>query len=135
MSFVAMMISAVMDLSAPAERVLACTFPSADESRRPISVKVEALPSLRDADGIFRIRLSLESAGAFRGMAQPIERTTDRDVLIRAEAGEGTFYTIGLRDDGRAALNLLRADPSEYRETRAGTCRDPQNVLDTWLTS
>ncbi len=74
--------------------------------------------------------------GEFRGLAQPIDRTADRDVLIRAETADSTFYTIGLRDDGRAALNLLRVDEtSERRETRAGTCRDPEGFIDTWLTS
>ncbi len=69
-------------------------------------------------------------------MAQPIDRTEDRDVLIRAETSDKTFYTIGLREDGLAALNLLQVGEADaLRETRQGTCRDHKVLLNTWLTS
>ena len=136
MSFTALLISAIINLAAPSERVLACTFPAQTPDEQPIRIRVESLPSLRDNGNIFRVRLLLGASGEFRGMAQPIDRTEDRDVLIRAETSDKTFYTIGLRDDGLAALNLLQLGETDpHRETRRGTCRDHKVLLNTWLTS
>ena len=136
MSLSAFLVTAFIETFAPGPRMLLCTFPPADAGARPISVAVEARPSLMDRADRFRVRVHLDDAGDVGGLAQPIERTDARDVLIRTEAAGETYYTIGLRDDGLAALNLLRAHGDAVtptQETRRGACRDFKGVLDTWL--
>ncbi len=54
---IALMVSAILDLSAPEQRLLACTFPGSDPAQEAISLQVEALPSLRDNGHLFRVRL------------------------------------------------------------------------------
>lgn len=138
MSFTAFLATALIETLAPGPRMLACTFPAPSPADAAISLEVEARPSLMDRDGQFYVLVHLGDERRVGGLAQPIDRTTDRDVLIRAQASEELFYTIGLRDDGLAALNLLRIRPTpdaERVETRSGECRDYQKVLDTWLSS
>ena len=136
MSITAFLVSAFLEAVVPGPKLLACTFPAADPGQNPIGVRVEAMPSLKDRTDRYRIRIYLDDESEFRGLAQPIDKTDDRDVLIRARAAGQLFYTIGLRDDGKAALNLLEVRPQktpERQETRAGTCRDFEGYLDSWL--
>jgi hypothetical protein len=139
MSITAFLVTAFIEAMSPGPRMLACTFPAPSPDERPISLAVEARPSLMDRVDQFRVSVHLADEGEFGGLAQPIDRTDARDVLIRARASDETFYTIGLRDDGLAALNLLKvrteAEQSRMVETRKGACRDFKRVLDTWLSS
>lgn len=138
MSLTAFLATTLIETLDPGPRMLACTFPAPSPSDATISLEVEARPSLMDRDDQFYVLVHLGDERRVGGLAQPIDRTDDRDVLIRAQASEELFYTIGLRDDGLAALNLLRIRPtpdSERVETRSGACRDYQRVLDTWLSS
>ena len=138
MSLPALLVSAILEIAAPDPAQLACSFPGRGPAETTISLRVEALPLQVTDRPLFRVRMHLPRLGAFKGLAQPIDMTEERDVMIRAEASDQTFYTIGLRDDGRAALNLLRvADGPEpiRHETRPGTCRDHRRLIDTWLTS
>ena len=139
MSIPALIISMALDSFSPGPKMLACTFPAPDRASEAIRLRVEALPSLTDSSSKFRVRLHLDEVSQYRGLAGPIDRTDARDVLIRAEALDQTFYTIGVRDDGKAALNLLRVvkrDAQPVRqETRAGSCSDFGPYIDTWLTS
>jgi hypothetical protein len=115
---------------------LACTFPAPEPDRPPISLSVEARPSLMDRIDRFRVRVLLPKSGEIVGHARPIDRTADRDVLIRTRTAGKAFLTIGLRDDGSAALDFLRvtsSDGFERVETREGACRDYHDVLDRWL--
>ncbi len=137
MSISAFLVTAFIESFSPGPRILACTFPAPKEGVPPISLAVEARPSLMDRADRFRVRVQLDdnAGNSVAGLAQPIERTADRDVLIRAQAPDETYYTIGLRDDGLAALNLLRTvgEEAEHLETREGACRDFKRVLDAWL--
>ena len=139
MSISAFLVTAFIESFGPGPRILACTFPAPTDETQPISLAVEARPSLMDRVDRFRVmvQIDFDAENAVAGLAQPIERTDDRDVLIRARAADETYYTIGLRDDGLAALNLLRTvgDEAEHLETREGACRDYKAVLDDWLQS
>ncbi len=139
MSIPALIISMALESFSFGPGMLACAFPATDPAALPISVRVEALPSLRDSDGRFRIRLHLDDVAQYRGLAGPIVRTEARDVLIRAEARNKTFYTIGVRDDGKAALNLLRVESRDaqpvQQETREGRCSGVERYIETWLAS
>lgn len=138
MSISAFLATAFIETFSPGPRMLACTFPAPTPEETPISIEVEERPSLMDRRDQFRVLVHLENERRVGGLAQPIERTVDRDVLIRAQASNDIFYTIGLREDGLAALNLLRITSeraTERLETRSGACRDHQHVLDTWLNS
>lgn len=138
MSISALLVTAFIDAIGPEPRTVSCIFPATSPGDSPISVAVEARPSLMDASGRFRVRLHLSDEKEFGGLAQAIDRTDDRDVLIRARAAHDLVYTIGLRDDGMAALNMLRVLPetSEGRtETREGACRGFMAVLNSWLRS
>lgn len=137
MSISAFLVTAFIETFAPGPRMLACTFPAPTDAAQPISLAVEARPSLMDRVDRFRVSVQIDkdAENAVAGLAQPIERTADRDILIRAQASDETYYTIGLRDDGLAALNLLRTigNEAEHLETREGACRDYKRVLDAWL--
>lgn len=138
MSISAFLATAFFESFSPGPRMLACTFPAPTPEEAAISIEVEARPSLKDSIDQFYVLVHLENERRVGGLAQPIDRTNDRDVLIRAQTSEEMFYTIGLRDDGLAALNLLRINTersTERVETRSGACRDYQQVLDTWLSS
>ena len=138
MSLIALLASALLDLAAPGSKLLACHFPAPDPGKAAISVKVEATPSLQDRADLFHIRMHLGRVGEYGGLVQPIDRTDDRDVLIHAKTAGDIFYSIGLRDDGQAALNRLTfrdKKASKARETRSGTCSNFENYLDDWLTS
>ena len=142
MSITAFLATAFIESFSPGPRMLACTFPAPSPDESAISLEVEARPSLMDRTDPFYGLVHLENESRVGGLAQPIERTDDRDVLIRAQASDEMFYTIGLRDDGLAALNLLRINAegdaersAERVETRSGACSDYQRFLDTWLSS
>ena len=138
MSITAFLATAFIESFTPGPRMLACTFPAPTPEQAAISVEVEARPSLMDRDNQFRVLVHLGDERQVGGLAQPIDRTDDRDVLIRAQTSTEMFYTIGLRDDGLASLNLLRVGQKtevEPTETRRGECRDYQQVLDSWLGS
>ena len=141
MSIPALIISMALESFSPGPNMLACTFPASESASASaaIRLRVEALPSLTDSPNMFRIRLHLDGASQYRGLAGPIDKTDARDVLIRARTRNQTYYTIGLRDDGKAALNLLRVEKRDaqpvQQETREGSCSGFAPYIDTWLTS
>ena len=141
MSISAFLVTAFIETLSPGPRIVACTFPAPTPGEHAISLAVEARPSLLDRADRFRVRVHIDhdSAHEVGGLVQPIDRTEERDVLIRARAANETYYTVGLRDDGLAALNLLRTSDGEQEaerlETRRGACQDFKAALDSWLKS
>ena len=138
MSLGALAMSAFIEFLEPGPRMASCTFPATEPDQRAISVVVEARPSLMDVGERYRISLHLGNEREVAGLAQPIDRTDERDVLIRARASDQLIYTIGLRDDGRAALNLLRVSRAKDgggTETRTGACHDFMALMNAWLRS
>lgn len=138
MSISALMVTALLEHLTPGPRMASCTFPPTEPGGRPITVSVEPRPSLMDVEHRFRVRLHLGGEAHIAGLAQPIDRTEERDVLIRARASGEFSYTIGVRDDGLAALNLLPLGgivEGQRAETRKGACRGFSLLLDAWLRS
>ena len=115
-----------------------CEFPGKEGNERPIHVVLEPNPSLKDRPGLYRVMMELNGRPSLRALAQPIATTAERDVMIRGQHGETTLYTVGLRDDGTAALNLKfgrSRDELENRLTRTGECRGFEAYLNRWLPS
>lgn len=108
---------------------IACTF-AGETLRDPVvSVRLEPVPSLKDRPGLYRVMFELGGARV-RANAQPIDATKAADVMIRARAGAETFYTIGLRADGAAALNVTRDGAARML---IGRCEDHEPWVRGWL--
>ena len=97
---------------------------------------LEPKPSLKDQPGLFRVQMDLNGKVSVTASAQPILATEDRDIMIRGLSEKQAMYTIGFREDGRAALNmemLRESDSKILTATRIGACRDFEAHLDRWL--
>lgn len=113
-----------------------CDFPSTDGAPPLIYVKLEPRPSLKDQPGLFRVAMTLNGQGPLRASAKPIATTQDRDVLIQGRTKRLHTYSLGLRDDGKAALNISKpsASPDEViKTTRVGNCLGHRPHLERWL--
>lgn len=107
---------------------IACTF-TAGTVAEPVAVTLEPVPSLKDRPGLYRVMLHL-GAHKLRANAQPIATTAEADVMIRAKAGAETYYTIGLRDDGAAAMHVAQAGAGR---TLTGLCQHQERWFPGWL--
>lgn len=115
-----------------------CAFPGEDLAQKPIHVVLEPRPSLKDQPGLFRVMMEMNGRVSLRAMAQPIASTAERDVLIRGRVGTSSTYTVGLRDDGRAAFNMqtrTSEDAEVNKLTRIGECRGFETYIMKWLPS
>lgn len=115
---------------------ITCDFPSFETGETPIRVVLEPKPSLKDQPGLFRVQMDLNGKVSVTASAQPILATEDRDIMIRGLSEKQAMYTIGFREDGRAALNmemLRESDSKILTATRIGACRDFEAHLDRWL--
>ena len=113
-----------------------CDFPGRDAAETSIHVTLDPQPSLKDQPGLYRVTMGLNGRMSLKASAQPIHSTEDRDILIRGITARKSMYTIGLRDDGVAALNMQtkRAGDDEVsKATRIGACRNFEAQLDRWL--
>ncbi|MBT8416255.1 MAG: hypothetical protein KJO42_02350 [Silicimonas sp.] len=75
---------------------------------------------------------------SLRAMAQPIASTSERDIMIRGRHGKRSMYSLGLRDDGRAAFNVQTSgakDDTVKRQTRIGACHGFETLIKRWLPS
>jgi len=111
--------------------VIRCEFPSTAEIGKPISVSVSPRPSLRDRPGLFRATMQLNGTDALPASIHPIRATDARDVMIRTKAGT-SIVSIGLRDDGRAALKMALGGEEK---TRVGECHGDLKYINRWLAS
>lgn len=126
----AMIVTMVMEALAPGTEAIRCEFPSDDNTKQPISVVLDPRPSLKDQPGLFRVMMDLNGALSVRAAAQPIMTTDERDVLVRGITPRKSVYTIGLRDDGMAALNMKTESADQ---TRVGACRNFESHFERWL--
>lgn len=126
----AMIVALVMDVVAPATTQIHCEFPGKTVTQKPIHVVLDPRPSLKDQPGLFRVMMDLNGAFSVRGAAQPITSTEDRDILVRGITSKKSVYTIGLREDGVAALSM---QTKRATNTRVGACRNFESHFDRWL--
>ncbi|MDJ1008109.1 MAG: hypothetical protein QNJ13_09835 [Paracoccaceae bacterium] len=108
---------------------IACTFSGDDRADPVLTVTLEPVPSLKDRPGLYRVMMVVEGAKV-RANAQPIAATVEPDVMIRAKAGAETYYTIGLREDGAAALHVAHSGAGR---TLTGRCQRHEPWFPGWL--
>lgn len=117
---------------------ISCDFPGLDVAERSIHVVLAPRPSLKDQPGLYRVMMEMNGQVTLRAAARPIHSTDDRDVLIRSVVGQRSVYSIGLRDDGKAALNMQtrRSGETEIdKSTRIGECYGYERFINRWLPS
>jgi hypothetical protein len=134
----ALILFVFVESAATENGTIRCEFPGKEGNEKPIHVVLEPNPSLKDQPGLYRVMMELNGRPSLRALAQPITTTAERDVMIRGLHGETTLYTVGLRDDGTAALNLKfgrSRDELENKLTRTGECRGFEAHLNRWLPS
>lgn len=113
-----------------------CDFPSPDGGASMIYVELEPRPSLKDQPGLYRVAMTLNGQGPLHASAKPIVSTLDRDVLIQGRTKRHHTYSLGLRDDGKAALNISKPGASAeevVKTTRIGDCHGHSVHLQKWL--
>lgn len=113
-----------------------CDFPSHDGASKMIYIELEPRPSLKDQPDLFRVAMKLNGKGPLRASAQPITSTQDRDVLIQGRSKQRYTYSLGLRDDGKAALNISKPGASSaevIKTTRTGDCHGHRLHMQRWL--
>ena len=134
----ALILFVFVESAATENGTIRCEFPGKEGNEKPIHVVLEPNPSLKDQPGLYRVMMELNGRPSLRALAQPITTTAERDVMIRGLHGETTLYTVGLRDDGTAALNLKfgrSRDELENKLTRTGECRGFEAHLNRCLPS
>ena len=120
------------------ENAIHCEFPGKEAAQSSIHVVLDPRPSLKDQPGLYRVVMEMNGRMSLEAAAQPILSTDERDVLIRGITKRKSMYTIGLRDDGKAALNMQtrQEGASEIlKSTRLGACRGFKSYLERWLPS
>lgn len=95
-----------------------------------VYIVLEPSPSLWDRPDQFRLRVTMNDR-TMLAKARPIADTQDRDVMINTTGKRSRALSIGLREDGRAALNI-RSQNAEPRTLR-GACNGNLEVIDRWL--
>ena len=114
-----------------------CVFPPTGTGSKTIRVSLEPSPSLKDRPGLFRVMMTFGGSVRLRASAQPIASTEERDMLIQARGAREMVVTLGLRDDGAAALNMHpgTARDTDKPGTRIGACSGATRYFDRWLSS
>lgn len=107
-----------------------CDFPSPIEGGKNLRVLLDPMPSLKDQPGLYRVILRVEGNTPLKAAAQPVNSTPDRDVVIRAKTAPETTLSLGMRDDGTAALTLTNT-----ATTRIGACTGLTPHINRWLPS
>ena len=143
MSITALLVAGFIDLAMGPAKPIVCDFRPAEPGATPLSVMMTPVPSLKDKRAVWRVKMELtapQSTGTMRvrAAAKPIDKTSARDVLIRGISRSQTRFTVGLRDDGMAALSIVRPatdSRAQTEETRVGHCQNYQPHIGRWLTS
>ncbi|MBT8456197.1 MAG: hypothetical protein KJO15_08860 [Alphaproteobacteria bacterium] len=118
-------------------RPMTCSFVTTGPGDAAIEVVLHPRPSLKDTPGRYRVEMVVNDSLKLPASAQPIATTKGRDIMVRGVDRKDVFYTIGVDEQGNAALNVLWTKPvaSAPREvTRVGTCRNHKRYIDQWLT-
>ena len=136
--FKAFIVTVLVEAFSTGSPKIQCDFPGVDAAEKPIRVLLEPRPSLKDQPGLFRVIMDLNGKMSLKAAAQPILSTEDRDILIRGITKKQSMYTIGLRDDGKAALNMQTrplGGGEARKSTRLGECHGHEAHLEKWLQS
>lgn len=115
-----------------------CSFPGTGPGEKAIEVTLTAKPSLKDLPGLYRVEMAVNGGLRLPAAAQPIASTDGRDVLVRASEGGDIHYTVGIDDEGRAAINVLvedRKGETPREATRTGRCRNFEGYIERWSMS
>lgn len=113
-----------------------CVFPPSKPGSESVRVWLEPAPSLKDQPGLYRVLMTFGENITLKASAQPIASTDERDMLIQARGARQTIITLGLRDDGAAALNMRSEGSAENQpKTRIGACSGASPLIDRWLSS
>ena len=114
-----------------------CDFPAADTGGKPVRVVLDPMPSLKDRPGLYRVMMEIEGKLTLKVAVQPIPATDERAVLIRAKSPRQAIVTLGMRDDGMAALTMTTpgAETTSEQSTRIGACRGADHHFNRWLSS
>ncbi|NNL19548.1 MAG: hypothetical protein HKP37_12480 [Boseongicola sp.] len=114
-----------------------CEFPSVPDGGKAMSVVLDPMPSLKDQPGLYRVMMEIEGKLTLKAAVQPIHSTDERDVLIHAKSPRSAVVTLGMRDDGAAALTLSTPGESsaEAQSTRIGACKGAEQHINRWLPS
>lgn len=124
-----MALFAILTSFALGGHAISCTFAGETPAEPVLAVTMEPVPSLKDRPGLYRVILSLGD-GSVRGNAQPIASQESDAVMIRAKNGASSYYTIGLRRDGMAAMHVSEGDA---RVTLTGRCQHHEPWVAGWL--
>lgn len=134
----AALLAAIVAATAPEDAPIECRFPGTDAAEKTIRILLEPKPSLKDQPGLYRVIMEMNERVSLRASARPISSTSERDILLHAVTRKKSVYSLGLRDDGRAALNIRKPDPDggeADKSTRMGHCSNFKEHMDRWLTS
>lgn len=114
-----------------------CEFPAADTGGKPVRVVLDPMPSLKDQPGLYRVMMEIEGKLTLKAAVQPIPSTDERAVLVRAKSPAKAIVTLGMRDDGTAALTMTAPGATSPAEqtTRIGACRGADHHFNRWLSS
>jgi len=108
---------------------MVCRFTSDNAPPTMISVRPEAETN---HPGLFRVRLWVEGQPLV-GSAIALDKTAERDVVVRGIGRDKTTWLIALRDNGTAYLQT-KANTAEEQPTGAkGSCTHYQDAMDVWL--
>ncbi|MEL7461690.1 MAG: hypothetical protein AAFX59_00495 [Pseudomonadota bacterium] len=109
---------------------ITCTMTARDTDQPlTISVSLDPVPSLKDRPGLYRVMMDVGGT-TLSANAQPMHDTAEDDVMFRAKAGTHTFYTLGLRHDGAAAMYVARQGANV---TLTGHCQHHERWFPGWL--
>lgn len=120
----------VIDIARPE---MVCAFPSAALAGLPALLRIADPDREMTTNGQFKIRVDLGDT-ALPGRVVPDDRSTARDVVMRARGPDEAVYLIALRDDGTAVLRYTETERAT-EITAEGACSGFEPYLDRWLAS
>ena len=111
-----------------------CLFPATEGEGKSLQVVLDPMPSLKDQPGLYRVFMEIEGQVTLKAAAQPIATTEDRDILFLARHGQTSVFTLGVQENGQAALSQ-RTNQSSKAKTRTGICDGASHHIHRWLPS
>ena len=114
-----------------------CEFPAAETNGKAMRVVLDPMPSLKDQPGLYRVMMEIEGKMTLKAAVQPIQSTAERDVIVMAKSTKSAVVTLGMREDGAAAMTMRLAgqQTAETQSTRIGACFGAEHHINLWLPS
>ncbi|MEL6168494.1 MAG: hypothetical protein AAFR35_07365 [Pseudomonadota bacterium] len=125
---------AIDSVALPVSGPLECRF-QPESGAAPISLRVAPVP-MQHATGLHGVEMTVDDKMTLQGVAGAITTTPQRDVMIRGMAERRVIYTLGVAENGDAALNVLWATTKESplaQVTHIGRCHDAGDLIGRWL--